>query len=60
MDRVSETGMEYVVTKHRRPVAMLVPYSPPGRRGVFGSMKGTVLSYQRPLDPIDGEWDVNR
>lgn len=60
MDRVSETGVEYVVTKHRRPVAKLVPYSSPGKRGVFGSMKGTVLRYERPFDPVDGEWDVNR
>ena len=60
MDRVCETGVEYVVTKHRKPVAKLVPYSSTGRRGVFGSMKGTVLRYERPFDPVDGEWDVNR
>jgi prevent-host-death family protein len=60
MDRVRETGVEYVVTKHGRPVAMLVPYAPSARRPVFGSMKGTVLKYDRPFDPIEGEWDVNR
>jgi prevent-host-death family protein len=60
MDRVRETGVEYVVTKHGAPVAKLVPYSAPKKRALFGSMKGTVLKYERPFDPIDGEWDVNR
>lgn len=60
MDRVRETGVEYVVTKHGEPVAKLVPYAPRLSRPVFGSMKGTVLKYERPFDPIDGDWDVNR
>ncbi len=60
MDRVHETGAEYVVTKHGRPVARLVPYSEPARTSFFGSMKGTVLKYERPFDPVDGEYDVNR
>jgi len=59
MDRVRETGVEYIVTKHGRPVAKLVPYTSSDRRPVFGSMKGTVLKYERPFDPLDGEWDVN-
>ena len=60
MDRVRETGVEYVVTKHGKPVAKLVPYVDPKPRKVFGSMKGTVLKYERPFDPIDGEWDIDR
>lgn len=60
MDRVREMGEEYVVTKHGRPVAKLVPYSDPEKKPFFGSMKGTVLSYERPFDPIDGEYDINR
>src|SRR5688500_6564947 len=62
MDGVRETDEGYVVTKHGKPGAMLVRYtSPPKKKkGLFGSMKGTVLSYERPFDPIDGEWDVNR
>ena len=58
MDRVRETGVEYVVTKHGEPVAKLVPYTAPQRKPLFGSMKGTVLKYERPFDPIDGGWDV--
>jgi prevent-host-death family protein len=60
MDHVRETGAEYVVTKHGRPVAKLVPYTPPKKASFFGSMKGTVLRYDRPFDPIDDEWDINR
>lgn len=59
MDRVRETGVEYVVTKHGRPVAKLVPYVAPRPRKFVGALKGTVLKYERPFDPIDGEWDLN-
>ena len=60
MDRVRETGIEYVVTKHGKPVARLFPYTATARETLFGSMKGTVLGYDRPFDPIDGEYDINR
>ena len=60
MDRVRETGVEYIVTKHGTPVAKLVPYRAPKAKGLFGWMKGSVLKYERPFDPIDGEYDINR
>ena len=60
MDRVRETGTEYIVTKHGVPVAKLVPYVAPRRRSFFGSMKGTVLRFDRPFDPIDADYDINR
>ena len=60
MDRVRETGVEYVVTKHGKPVARLVPYTTAERAPIFGVMKGTVLGYDRPTDPIDGEYDIDR
>ena len=59
MNRVRETGAEYIVTKHGTPVAKLVPYKASGRKGLFGSMKGTLLKYERPFDSIDGEYDIN-
>ena len=58
MDHVRETGAEYVVTKHGTPVAKLVPYQEPNRKGFFGSMKGTILKYERPFDPIDADYDL--
>ena len=60
MDRVRETGVEYIVTKHGKPVARLVPYEQPDRKPLFGSMRGTVLKYDRPFDPIDAEYDLDR
>jgi len=60
MDRVRETGVEYIVTKHGVPVARLVPYTEPQKATFFGSMKGTVLGYDRPLDPLDDEYSIDR
>lgn len=60
MDRVREQGVEYVVTKHGRPVAKLVPHDAARPRSIFGSMKGTVLEYDRPFEPLDAEWDIDR
>ena len=39
MDRVRETGTEYVITKHGQPVAKLVPYRATRKTSFFGSMK---------------------
>jgi prevent-host-death family protein len=60
MDHVRETGTELVITKRGKPVAKLVPFKAAQRPKFFGSMKGTVLKYERPFDPIDGDWDINR
>ena len=59
MDRVRETGTEYVVTKHGKPVAKLVPYTESAKPSFFGSLKGSVLKYERPFDPIDGTYDID-
>ena len=60
MNKVKATGAEYVITKHGKPVAKLVPVDAPKTKPFFGSMKGSVLKYDRPFDPIDGEYDINR
>jgi prevent-host-death family protein len=60
MDRVRETGVEYIITKHGTPVAKLVPVVERARQPLFGSMKGTVLEYERPLDPLDENYDINQ
>ena len=60
LDHVRESGTTYVVTKHGRPVAQVVPYREPGARTGFGALRGTVRAYDRPFDPVDGEFDVNR
>ena len=60
MDRVRETGVEYTITKHGTPVARLVPVNEPLRPSFFGAGKGSVLHYERPFDPIDGTYDIDR
>ena len=60
MDRVRETGVEYTITKHGTPVARLVPVSEPSRPSFFGAGQGSVLHYDRPFDPIDGAYDIDR
>ena len=60
MDCVRETGTEYVITKHGTPVARLVPYTSSERQSLFGSMKGTVIGYERPFEPVDGVYDIDR
>ena len=60
LDHVRDSGATYVVTKHGRPVAQVVPYREPGAKTGFGALGGTVLAYDRPFDPVDGEYDVNR
>jgi prevent-host-death family protein len=59
MDRVRETGVEYVVTKHGKPVAKLVPFTEGTRPSFFGALKGTVLKYERPFDPIEGTYEID-
>ena len=56
MERVRETRETCVVTKNGKPVAKLVPYDDGPVPPFFGCMAGTVLKYERPFDPIDGEW----
>jgi prevent-host-death family protein len=60
MDRVRESRVEYVVTKHGKPVARLVPFTESAPKTTFfGSLKGSVLKYERPFDPIDGQYDID-
>jgi prevent-host-death family protein len=63
LDEVERTGEGVTVTKRGRPMVEVKPIAKkePGRL-IFGSMKGTVLKYERPFDPaIDpGEWEANR
>ncbi len=60
LNRVRETGADYIVTKHGTPVARVVPYRVDKRTGLFfGAMKGSVIRYDGPFDPIDGHYDIN-
>lgn len=56
MDRVHERGEVFVITKHGKPVAKLVPVKPPQPRSGFGCMEGTVTIHGDIISPIDDEW----
>lgn len=58
MDEVERSGKEIVITKHRKPVARLVPVDP-GNEGFCGSLKGMVLKEGDLISPIDVEWDAD-
>jgi len=59
IDHVRESRAEYVVTNHGRPVARLVPVERPAAAVFIGSMKGSVLGYDAPFDPMPGAWSIN-
>jgi prevent-host-death family protein len=57
LDQVAQNRLPLVVTKHARPVAMLVPYAedvPP----VFGILAGTVHASDDLVAPTGERWDV--
>jgi prevent-host-death family protein len=56
VDHVKESHAEYVVTRHGRPVARLVPVDTAEPVAAFGCMQGTVLHFDRPLEPVPAVW----
>ncbi len=61
LDRVRASGAALIMTKHGKPVAKVVSCTEAERPVTFiGSMKGTVLRYDRPLDPLDEVWDADQ
>jgi prevent-host-death family protein len=56
VDHVRETATEYIVTRHGVPVATLGPVKRARGSAFVGSMAGSVLAFDRPLDPVPGAW----
>ena len=59
VDQVREARVEYVITRHGRPVAKLGPVDSTPRPAFIGSMRGSVLAYDAPFDPVPGTWSMN-
>lgn len=55
LDEVEKTGREVLITKHRKPVARVVPATA-GATSFCGSLKGMVLREGDLVSPIDVEW----
>ena len=58
MDEVERTGVEVTITKHRKPVARLVP-AKREKKPFAGSMKGSILWEGDLISPIDVEWTAD-
>ena len=58
IDHVKESRAEYIVTRHGTPVARLVPVEAAQQGSPLGSMKGTVLKYERPFDSVPATWSI--
>lgn len=57
MDRVCEQKVEYVITKHGRPVAKLVPCEEDALPNARGAMAGLVLRYGDIVSPDFEAWE---
>jgi prevent-host-death family protein len=55
MDQVQRSGIEVTITKHRKPVARLVPVTD-ASSSFCGFLKGRVLWMGDVVSPIDEEW----
>ncbi len=59
VDHVKESRAEYIVTRHGAPVARLVPVEPEVPASPLGSMRGTVVSYDGPFEPVPAAWSLD-
>lgn len=58
MDEVERLGTEILITKHRRPVARLVPAQTETAR-LCGSLSGLVLEEGDLVSPFDIQWEAD-
>ena len=57
---VEQTGTEIIITDRGKPVLKLVPYSEKPEKWLK-SLRGSVLRYKAPTDPVSGEdWETTR
>lgn len=59
METVRATGAEYVITKHGKAVARLVPVSEE-TTPLYGRLAGMTVREGDVLAPIGDEWDAER
>lgn len=58
MNEVERLGTEITITKHRKPVARLVPaYAHPAQ--FYGCLKGAIVKEGDVLSPIGVEWTAD-
>lgn len=57
MDEVDEKHLSFIITKHGKPVAKLVPVDMTAKTA-FGCLKNTVSIQEDIIAPIDEEWSA--
>jgi prevent-host-death family protein len=57
MDEVHETGAEFVITKHNKPVARLVPVLDPAGTPFVGRGAGIIAVTGDIVSPTAPDWD---
>ena len=58
MDEVERLGIEVTITKHRRPVAKLIPASDE-TKGFCGSLPGSIVWAGDLISPIGEVWEAD-
>jgi len=53
-----ERGDHVCITDHGRPVADIVPHRAEDDRELE-ELRGLVRKYERPMDPVEVEWEAN-
>jgi prevent-host-death family protein len=57
--RVEETGEPVLITDRGRPVLRLEPYYGEDDDAVLASLRGSVLTYQNPTEPVgEDAWEA--
>jgi prevent-host-death family protein len=58
---VESTGTELVITDHGKPVLKIIPYSSPDPADALQALRGSVIRYTDPLEPVGLEdWEALR
>ena len=58
---VESTGEELVITDHGKPVLKLVPYHREAQKTTLESLRGSVVRYDDPTEPVGQEdWESLR
>ena len=56
---VQETGEELVITDHGTPVLKIIPYTNDANEEHLQVLRGSIISFDNPLDPVGEEgWEL--
>ncbi|MBM4144387.1 MAG: type II toxin-antitoxin system prevent-host-death family antitoxin [Lentisphaerae bacterium] len=53
-----ENGDQVCITDHGRPVADILPHRAEDD-AELAELRGMLLKYERPMDPVGAEWEAN-